>query len=102
MNTKEQDFEGFMAQRYKLSKKNADEKFLKTYTCPVHNIKIRVGFICPICDNIELEKGRHASEEERLRKNELYKNDEYREKVLQRAKELRDKEKLRKFGHSIS
>jgi len=102
MNTKEQDFEEFMAQRYKLSKKNADEKFLKTYTCPVHNIKIRVGFICPICDNIELEKGRHASEEERLRKNELYKNDEYREKVLQRAKELRDKEKLRKFGHSIS
>jgi len=101
MNTKEQDFEEFMAQRYKLSKKKADEKFLKTYTCPVHNIKIRAGFTCPICDNIELEKGRHASEEERLRKNELYKNDEYREKALQRAKDLRDKERLRKFGHSI-
>ena len=100
--TKEQDFEEFISQRYKLSKKKADEKFLKTYTCTVHNIKIRVGFICPICDNIELEKGRHASEEERLRKNELYKNDEYREKVIKRAKELRDKEKLRKFGHSIS
>ena len=100
--TKEQDFEEFMAQRYKLSKKNADEKFLKTYTCPVHNIKIRVGFTCPLCKEPELEKGRHASEEERLRKNELYKNDEYREKALQRAKDLRDKERLRKFGHSIS
>ena len=102
MKTKEQDFEEFIGQRYKLSKKKADEKFLKTYTCPVHNIKIRVGFICPICDNIELEKGRHASEEERLRKNELYKKDEYREKVIKRAKELRDKERLRKSGHSIS
>ena len=102
MNTKEQDFKEFMNQRYKLSKKKADEKFLKTFTCPVHNIKIRIGFTCPICDDIELEKGRHASEEERVRKNELYKNNEYREKVLQRARELRDKERLRKFGHSIS
>ena len=101
MNTKK-DFEEFMAQRYKLSKKNADEKFLKTYTCPVHNIKIRIGLPCPICDDIELEKGRHASEEERLRKNELYKSDVYREKALQRAKELRERERLRKSGHSIS
>lgn len=102
MNTKEQDFNEFMKQRYKLSKKKADEKFLKTFTCPVHNIKIRIGFPCPICDDIELEKGRHASEEERLRKNELYKSDVYREKVIKRAKELRKKERLRKFGHSIS
>lgn len=101
MNTKEQDFNEFMKQRYKLSKKKADEKFLKTFTCPVHNIKIRIGFPCPICDDIELEKGRHASEEERLRKNELYKSDVYREKVIKRAKELRKKERLRKFGHSI-
>ena len=101
MTTKEQDFEEFIGQRYKLSKKKADEKFLKTYTCPVHNIKIRVGFTCPLCKEPELEKGRHASEEERLRKNELYKNNEYREKALQRAKDLRDKERLRKFGHSI-
>ena len=101
MNTKEQDFNEFMKQRYKLSKKKADEKFLKTFTCPVHNIKIRVGFTCPICDDIELEKGRHASEEERLRKNELYKNKEYREKVLQRASDLRERERLRRFGHSI-
>lgn len=101
MTTREQDFEEFIAQRNKVTKKNADEKFLKTYTCPVHNIKIRVGFICPICDDIELEKGRHASEEERVRKNKLYKNEEYREKALQRAKELRNKERLRKFGHSI-
>ena len=102
MNTKEQDFNEFMKQRYKLSKKKADEKFLKTFTCPVHNIKIRVGFTCPICDDIELEKGRHASEEERKRKNELYKSDVYREKALQRAKELRERERLRKSGHSIS
>ena len=100
--TKEQDFEEFMFQRNKVTKKKADEKFLKTFTCPVHNIRIRIGFTCPICDDIELAKGRHASEEERLRKNELYKNDEYREKALQRAKDLRDKERLRKFGHSIS
>lgn len=99
--TKEQDFEEFMAQRNKITKKGRAEKFLKTYTCPVHNIKIRVGFTCPICDDIELEKGRHASEEERKKKNELYQNKEYREKVLQRAKALRDKERLRKFGHSI-
>lgn len=102
MNTKEQDFNEFMKQRYKLSEKKADEKFLKTFTCPVHNIKIRVGFTCPICDDIELEKGRHASEEERKRKNELYKSDVYREKALQRAKELRERERLRKSGHSIS
>ena len=101
MNTKEQDFKEFMAQRYKITKKGHAEKFLKTFTCPVHNIKIRVGFTCPICDDIELEKGRHASEKERKKKNELYKSDVYREKALQRAKELRDKEKLRKFGHSI-
>ena len=100
--TKEQDFEEFMAQRYKLSKKNADEKFLKTFTCPVHNIKIRVGFTCPLCKEPELAKGRHASEEERKKKNELYKSDVYREKVLQRAKERRSLERLRKFGHSIS
>ena len=99
--TKEQDFEEFIAQRNKVTKKNADEKFLKTYTCPVHNIKIRVGFICPLCKEPELEKGRHSSEEERLRKNKLYKNEEYREKVIKRAKELRKKERLRKFGHSI-
>ena len=99
--TKEQDFKEFMTQRYKLSKKKADEKFLKTYTCPVHNIKIRVGFTCPICDDIELAKGRHASEEERVRKNKLYKNEEYREKVLQRASDLRERERLRRFGHSI-
>ena len=102
MNTKEQDFNEFIRQRYKITKKGQAEKFLKTFTCPVHNIKIRIGFPCPICDDIELEKGRHASEEERVRKNELYKNNEYREKVLQRARELRDKERLRKFGHSIS
>lgn len=102
MNTKEQDFNEFMKQRYKLSKKKAEERFLKTFTCPVHNIKIRVGFTCPICDDIELEKGRHASEEERKRKNELYKSDVYREKALQRAKELRERERLRKSGHSIS
>ena len=101
MNTKEQDFKEFMAQRYKITKKGQAEKFLKTYTCPVHNIKIRVGFTCPICDDIELEKGRHASEEERKRKKELYKNDEYREKALQRARELRERERLRKSGHSI-
>ena len=100
--TKEQDFNEFMKQRYKLSKKKADEKFLKTFTCPIHNIKIRVGFTCPICDDIELEKGRHASEEERLRKNELYQNKEYREKALQRASDLRERERTRKFGHSIS
>ena len=102
MNTKEQDFNEFMKQRYKLSEKKAEERFLKTFTCPVHNIKIRVGFTCPICDDIELEKGRHASEEERKRKNELYKSDVYREKALQRAKELRERERLRKSGHSIS
>ena len=101
MNTKEQDFKEFMAQRYKITKKGQAEKFLKTYTCPVHNIKIRVGFTCPICDDIELEKGRHASEEERKRKNELYKSDVYREKALQRARELRERERLRKSGHSI-
>ncbi|MDD3940336.1 MAG: hypothetical protein PHQ01_02050 [Candidatus Pacebacteria bacterium] len=100
--TKEKDFEEFMAQRNKVVKKAISEKFLKTFTCPVHNIKIRIGFTCPICDDIELEKGRHASKEERKKKNELYTNDVYREKALQRAKELRDKEKLRKFGHSIS
>ena len=100
--TKEQDFEEFMTQRYKITKKAPSEKFLKTFTCPVHNIKIRVGFTCPICDDIELEKGRHASEEERKRKNELYQNKEYREKALQRAKELRERERLRKSGHSIS
>ena len=102
MNTKEQDFNEFIRQRYKLSKKKADEKFLKTYICPVHKVMVRIGLPCPLCDDIELAKGRHASEEERVRKNELYKNDEYREKVLQRARELRDKEKLRRFGHSIS
>ncbi len=99
--TKEQDFEEFMNQRNKVTKKKLNEKFLKTFTCPVHNIKIRVGFVCPVCDDIELEKGRHASEKERKKKNELYKNEEYREKALQRAKELRNKERLRKFGHSI-
>jgi hypothetical protein len=99
--TKEQDFEEFIRQRNKITKKGRAERFLKTFTCPVHNIKIRIGFPCPLCDDIELAKGRHASEEERLRKNELYKNDEYRKKALQRAKDLRDKERLRKFGHSI-
>ena len=102
MNTKEKDFNEFMAQRYKITKKGRAERFFKTFTCPVHNIKIRIGFICPICDNIELEKGRHASEEERVRKNKLYKNEEYREKVLQRASDLRERERLRRFGHSIS
>ena len=100
--TKQEDFDEFIKQRYKITKKGQAERFLKSYTCPVHNIKIRVGFICPICDDIQLEKGRLASEEERLRKNELYKNEEYREKVIKRAKELRKKERLRKFGHSIS
>ena len=102
MNTKEQDFEEFIAQRNKITKKGRAERFLKTYTCPVHKVMVRIGLPCPLCDDIELEKGRHASEEERLRKNELYKNDEYREKVLQRAKELRERERLRKSGHSIS
>jgi len=102
MTTKEQDFEEFITQRNKITKKGQAEKFLKTYTCPVHNIKIRVGFICPICDNIELEKGRHASEEERKKKNELYQNKEYREKVVQRERERRGLERLRRFGHSIS
>ena len=102
MTTKEQDFEEFIRQRNKITKKGQAEKLLKTFTCPVHNIRIRIGFTCPICDDIELEKGRHASEEERLRKNELYKNNEYREKVLQRAKDLRERERLRKSGHSIS
>ena len=101
MNTKEQDFEEFITQRNKVTKKNADEKFLKTYICPVHNIKIRVGFICPICNDIELEKGRHASEEARKKKNELYKG-EYREKSLQRARDLREMERLRRLEHSIS
>ena len=100
--TKEQDFEEFIRQRYKITKKGRDERFLKTYTCPVHNIKIRIGFPCPLCKEPELEKGRHASEEERKRKNELYKSDVYREKALQRAKELRERERLRKSGHSIS
>jgi len=102
MTTKEQDFEEFIRQRNKITKKGQAEKFLKTFICPAHNIRIRIGFTCPICDDIELEKGRHASEEERLRKNELYKNNEYREKALQRAKELRERERLRKSGHSIS
>ena len=99
--TKEKDFEEFIAQRNKITKKGQAEKFLKTYTCPVHNIKIRVGSICPICDDIELEKGRHASEEARKKKNELYKG-EYREKSLQRARDLREMERLRRLGHSIS
>ena len=99
--TKEKDFEEFIAQRNKITKKGQAEKFLKTYTCPVHNIKIRVGSICPICDDIELEKGRHASVEARKKKNELYKG-EYREKVLQRARERRSLERLRRLGHSIS
>ena len=73
--TKEKDFEEFIAQRNKITKKGQAEKFLKTYTCPVHNIKIRVGSICPICDDIELEKGRHASVEARKKKNELYKGE---------------------------
>ena len=42
MNTKEQDFNEFMKQRYKITKKGRAERFLKTYTCPVHNIKIRI------------------------------------------------------------
>ena len=99
--TKEKDFEEFITQRKKVIKKTKAEKFLKTYTCPVHNIKIRVGSICPICDDIELEKGRHASEEARKKKNELYKG-EYREKSLQRARDLREMERLRRLGHSIS
>lgn len=99
--TKEKDFEEFIAQRNKITKKGQAEKFLKTYTCPVHNIKIRVGSICPICDDIELEKGRHASVEARKKKNELYKG-EYREKSLQRARDLREMERLRRLGHSIS
>ncbi len=101
MTTKEQDFKEFIAQRNKLSKKKADEKFLKTYTCPVHKVMVRIGLPCPLCKEPEQKKGRHASEEERLRKNELYQNKEYREKVIKRAKELRNKERLRKFGHSI-
>ena len=99
--TKEKDFEEFIAQRNKITKKGQAEKFLKTYTCPVHNIKIRVGSICPICDDIELEKGRHASVEARKKKNELYKG-EYREKSLQRARDLREMERLRRLEHSIS
>jgi superfamily II DNA or RNA helicase len=99
--TKEKDFEEFITQRNKVVKKTLNEKFLKTYLCPVHNIRIRIGFTCPICDDIELEKGRHASEEARKKKNELYKG-EYREKVLQRARVLREMERIRKSGHSIS
>ena len=101
--TKEKDFEEFIAQRNKITKKGQAEKFLKTYTCPVHNIKIRVGSICPICDDIELEKGRHASEEETKKKNELYKNSTtYRVKALKKSSDLREKERLRRLGHSIS
>ena len=101
--TKEKDFEEFIAQRNKITKKGQAEKFLKTYTCPVHNIKIRVGFICPICDDIELEKGRHASVEARKKKNELYKNSTtYRVKALKKSSDLREKERLRRLEHSIS
>ena len=101
--TKEKDFEEFIAQRNKITKKGQAEKFLKTYTCPVHNIKIRVGSICPICDDIELEKGRHASVEEAKKKIELYRNSTiYRVKALKRSSDLREKERLRRLGHSIS
>ncbi len=111
---KKTELKNFFKEREEFLNSLRDKKLYNTYSCPKHNVFVRVGIDCPLC---LLEKNKKAvevsSENEEKEKEEKRKKDrerkrkemldpEKRAKHYEAIKRYREKERKRKAEHSTA